>query len=390
MKKKSLDNIISEEILAAYLDANANADETRLVIDSLCDDEELRELMQISQLVDSDLSMSHEEVEILPMTALAANCAESNLCCLECERYILNRRGVIYEDEMLLRVAIENEWKKENGTPLYNIGRNLEQYGLSVSRHYDCDMRYLIYALKRGDDVIAAVDGGELIGNAAKEYVEDVVYGHRPDHCVVVLDYNEDERQITIYDPDSENRQDVYPIDKFADAWADSNFYLVTINTKDMKEYNPKPIDLSDVELTDDLTELREAIAENAHDIWALARKKEGWTYGEKRDDDKKQNPCMVPYCDLPESEKDYDREMAMQTIKLIKKLGYDLIKREDTELYRMLLRRIRNASFDLKCPECQRNGNITPIAIHDVFCSKCGHKLDIDWNVFLNEKTLS
>ena len=80
MKKKSLDNIISEEILAAYLDANANADETRLVIDSLCDDEELRELMQISQLVDSDLSMSHEEVEILPMTALAANCAESNLC----------------------------------------------------------------------------------------------------------------------------------------------------------------------------------------------------------------------------------------------------------------------------------------------------------------------
>ena len=47
-----------------------------------------------------------------------------------------------------------------------------------------------------------------------------------------------------------------------------------------MKEYNPKPIDLSEVELPDNLTELREAIAENAHDIWALSRKNEGWTYG--------------------------------------------------------------------------------------------------------------
>jgi hypothetical protein len=237
--------------------------------------------------------------------------------------------------------------------------------------------------LKRGDDVITAVDGGELIGDAAKECVEDVVYGHRPDHCVVVLDYNEDERQITIYDPDSENRQDVYPIDKFADAWADSNFYLVTINTKDMKEYNPKPIDLSDVELTDDLTELREAIAENAHDIWALARKKEGWTYGEKRDDDKRQNPCMVPYCDLPESEKDYDREMAMQTIKLIKKLGYDLIKREDTALYKELLKRIRNVKHVVLCPYCIAKGIETPISKYDIFCNHCGHKLDIDKSVF-------
>lgn len=158
-----------------------------------------------------------------------------------------------------------------------------------------------------------------------------------------------------------------------------------------MKEYNPKPIDLSEVELPDNLTELREAIAENAHDIWALSRKNEGWTYGPKRDDDKKQNPCMVPYRELPESEKEYDREMAMQTIKLMYKLGYELVKRKDTDLYRTLMIKILNASFDLKCPECERNGIKTPIAIYDVFCSKCGHRLDIDWRQYigrLNDKS--
>lgn len=145
-----------------------------------------------------------------------------------------------------------------------------------------------------------------------------------------------------------------------------------------MKEYNPKPIELSDVVIAEDLTELREAIAENAHDIWAEARKNEGWTYGPNRDDEKKQTPCLVPYNELPEHEKEYDREMALQTIKLVYKLGYDLVKREETDLYKLLLERIRNSQIDLQCPICKMH-----IAKHDVFCSKCGHKLNINWKLY-------
>ena len=96
-----------------------------------------------------------------------------------------------------------------------------------------------------------------------------------------------------------------------------------------MKTYVPKPIDLSDVELTEDLNELREAIAENAHEVWAENRQAEGWSYGPQRDDKLKQTPDMVPYSQLPESEKEYDREMAIKTIKLLYKLGYDIVKRE-------------------------------------------------------------
>lgn len=150
-----------------------------------------------------------------------------------------------------------------------------------------------------------------------------------------------------------------------------------------MKEYKPTPIDLSDVVLADDLTDLREAIAENAHDIWAEARIKEGWTYGEKRNDEDKKTPCLKPYNELPESEKEYDREMAMQTIKLMYKLGYDLVKREETELYKDLIKKIRKANINFFCPQCMSKGISTPVAEHDLFCSKCGHQLGIDWNLY-------
>lgn len=91
--------------------------------------------------------------------------------------------------------------------------------------------------------------------------------------------------------------------------------------------YNPKPIDTSDVQLSAELLELTEKIAENVHDVWAVGRIEQGWTHGEYRDDIKKTNPTLVPYSNLPESEKEYDRNTALETIKLIKKLGFDIVK---------------------------------------------------------------
>ena len=94
-----------------------------------------------------------------------------------------------------------------------------------------------------------------------------------------------------------------------------------------MKPYTPKPIDTKDVVLVPELLELTEQIAENVHENWAAGRLKEGWTYGEKRDDVKKTTPCLVPYDELPESEKEYDRNTAIETLKLIVALGYRISK---------------------------------------------------------------
>ena len=91
--------------------------------------------------------------------------------------------------------------------------------------------------------------------------------------------------------------------------------------------YNPKPIDTSGVELPPELTALTEKIAENGHEIWAQGRIADGWTYGEERDDAKKTTPCLVPYAELSETEKQYDRNTAMETLKLIVALGYKIEK---------------------------------------------------------------
>ena len=88
-------------------------------------------------------------------------------------------------------------------------------------------------------------------------------------------------------------------------------------------DYIPEPMDLSSVDLPESLIQLSERIAENVHEVWAKARMDEGWTYGEKRDDIHKKHPCLVPYDELPEEEKEYDRNTAMNTIKMVKKLGF-------------------------------------------------------------------
>lgn len=89
--------------------------------------------------------------------------------------------------------------------------------------------------------------------------------------------------------------------------------------------YEPKPIDTSDVQLSAELLELTEKIAENVHDVWAAGRIEQGWTYGTERNDELKTTPCLIPYSELPDSEKEYDRNTALETLKLIIKLGYKI-----------------------------------------------------------------
>ena len=94
-----------------------------------------------------------------------------------------------------------------------------------------------------------------------------------------------------------------------------------------MNKYIPSPINLDEIELPNDILSLVELIAKNVHEVWADARVKEGWVYGEHKDSIKKTTPCLVPYEELPEEEKEYDRKTALETIKLIIKLGYNISK---------------------------------------------------------------
>jgi len=358
---------ISDELLAAYLDGNTTPEETMQVLRALEQDELLKEILITSERVDSLSENNKPEYMLLPMGQMAAK-AKDNLCDLQCEEYILRKLNIDFDATELSEEARENKWLKDNGTPLHSVGRLLEQKGLSVVRRYNASTNDLLQAIKSDYNVIVIVNADKLITADKKQLDDNILY-----HAIILLDYNTTNNSVSVYDPATQNGIDKYSIDQFRAAWEDALYFMVSAQIKTSeKVYDPQPIDLNDIDLSEDLLELREAIAENAHDVWAAARMKEGWTYGTVRDDNKKQNPDMVPYADLPDSEKQYDRDMALNTIKLVRKLGYDLIKTSNTELYKSLIGKLRQQEEVFHCNACQ-----ALIFKDQVYCEQCGRKLD-------------
>ena len=92
-----------------------------------------------------------------------------------------------------------------------------------------------------------------------------------------------------------------------------------------MKKYVPNPVDTTDVKLPMELESLVEEMAKNVHEVWAQTRISQGWSFGEERNDATKKHPCLVPYEELSEEEKTYDRNTTVQTLKLILKLGFKI-----------------------------------------------------------------
>lgn len=299
--------IITDEMLAAYLAGNATAHETALILRAVETDPTIRETLRIMSELEKE-----EAVDVLPMMAMAADdCEKANQCAIRCEAYVLQQFGVETPMETLLKEAQMQKWLKEAGTPLYNIGRLCEQHNLVASRRYECSVEDVKVALSQGKQVIAVVD---TTGDG------------KPNHSVVVISLQGD--SISIFDPDTLTETDMLSVSDFEMQWAMSHCYMTVVSDAAIDEYDPHPIDLADVTLDPEMDELREAIAENAHEVWAAARKSQGWSYGPARNDVLKQTPDMVPYSRLTDEEKQYDRDMAENTIKLLIKLGWKIKKK--------------------------------------------------------------
>lgn len=99
------------------------------------------------------------------------------------------------------------------------------------------------------------------------------------------------------------------------------------MNNQITNNYIPSPVDTDNVLLPEELMALAEAVSKNVHEVWAQNRMNEGWTYGPVRDDRKRQTPCLVPYEELSEEEKAYDRNTALATLKFIVAQGFRIEK---------------------------------------------------------------
>ena len=349
---------ITNELLAAYAQGNVSVSEREAVRQYLMDHpEELESVMimmdedfdiQLDKKGDNVLSRSFDReldalldeidseepkaiapppINTLPMLQKAAQNVVDNLCAVRCEGYALRALGIDVSDEELEAESEKQGWLKTDGTPLHFIGLLAGRYNLYVVRRYNCTIADIIRAVIKEEIVIAVIDNTELKMPLEEAKRNDIKLGQIPNHAVVIKSVDLDYKQIDIYDPERPNFTKTLPIDVFKNAWDDSYNYLVCISNQ--SNYEPHPLNLDDVPIEPELLELREAIAENAHEVWAEARKREGWSYGSERDDTKKLHPDMLPYNLLPETEKEYDRQMAMNTIKLVKKLGWEFRKRE-------------------------------------------------------------
>lgn len=311
-------DLISDELLAAYLDGNTSEEETKQVLQALKKDKQLQEVLNVALQAEDEVSIIPLQSEVLPMLQMAALSGE-NVCAVLCEIFILQRHHITYDKESLINTARKNDWLKPEGTPLYCLGNLLAYSGMFVSRRYDSTLEDIRRALEKDNDVVIGVDREKL-------YAEEVDLEDLTNHAVVVTKIDND--AITIFDPYEDPYVKNVPISDFLNAWKESHNYMIQV-FQSADEYEPHPINVDSIPLDEDLEEIIEAIAENAHDIWAEKMMKDGWTYGKERDEVKKQDPCILPYTALPDDEKEYDRQMAYNTIKLVKKLGYGNINHD-------------------------------------------------------------
>ena len=97
-------------------------------------------------------------------------------------------------------------------------------------------------------------------------------------------------------------------------------------------KYQPAPLDTSKIEFGTEIVDIVESLARNTHEVWATQRLRDGWKYGPERDDNYKHHPCLVPYDELPEEEKEYDRVIVRQVIAGVFALGFNIEKKNENK----------------------------------------------------------
>jgi ribosomal protein L32 len=303
----------------------------------------------------------------IPASSIAADDG-LNLCDFQCETFILKKAGMEASEDELAGESKTNYWLRDQGTPLYNIGKLLESKGFLVNREYNASLDAVMDGLQDGHDIIVVVNGDILAQKEQDILSEGFSLDSHPNHAVIVLGIDKDAGTVSLYNPADEECVAEYDLNLFLSAWEESKRYTVTVRKKNYpEEYNPQPIDVDDVHLNAELLELIEMIAENAHDIWGKLKKEQFEVklkanpdyriYAPMVDGDEQEghNHFYVPYAMLSEKDKDVDRISVSGTIKLLKRLGYRLV----------------NINGMYRCPDC---GEV--IEPSHNFCPNCGRQL--------------
>lgn len=347
---------ITENIINKFLEAKTTPKETMEILEAIASNPSLEEYVVSGRRAKYTMEQMEDYGSFIPVGSMAAADGEDNMCDFKCESRILEMAGIEVGKDDLESVSKRNYWLRSMGTPLFNMGRLLEGNGFLVNRIYDATIDNMRKDLE-DHYVMVVVNGDVLGGNTPDIFADDFSFEDNPNHAVLVLGIGTE--TVSLYNPACGNDSKDYPLGLFVEAWSESRNYEVTARVKRFpEEYNPQPIDVSGVSLNPELEELTDFIAENAHDVWAVDKFADGYSYAPV--DDRTHNHYLKPFSMLTDKDKEPDRRMAINTIKLLKRMGYRLL----------------NVNSMYKCPDCGE-----AIEPSHNFCPSCGRRLS--WEDF-------
>ena len=218
-----------ETDVAAILDQIKNENYRLVLQKHVMEGLSFDELEKITGIKKANLyNIKRRALNALEKIARIARTQGDVLCAVRCEEYILHCFGIHKTMQELRDLAQNAGWLTENGAYIHDLGNTAEALGLQVERKEEGTLQDVVQALDEGKQVMAAVDGGELIGDPVEERLEDVLVGGIVDHCVVVLSANIPADEVILFDPAFGEIPLTVTIAHFLDAWNDSNNYMVS------------------------------------------------------------------------------------------------------------------------------------------------------------------
>ena len=219
----------TEMDVAAILDQIKNENYRLVLQKHVMEGLSFDELEKITGIKKANLyNIKRRALNALEKIARIARTQGDVLCAVRCEEYILHCFGIHKTLQELRGIAQNAGWLTENGAYIHDLGNTAEALGLHVERKGDAALQDVVQALDEGKQVMAAVDGGELIGDPVEERLEDVLVGGIVDHCVVVLSADIPTDEVILFDPAFGEIPLTVTIAHFLDAWNDSNNYMVS------------------------------------------------------------------------------------------------------------------------------------------------------------------
>ena len=227
------DNSANEAVMdvAAILDLIEN-DNYRLVLQKhVIEGMSFDDLEKVTGIKKANLyNIKKRALNAMEKIARIARSRGDVLCAVRCEEFILHCFGIHKAVPELRDLALDKGWLTDDGAYVKDLGNTAEHFGLKVEKMEDATLQDIIKAIDEGKQVIAAVDGGELIGDPLEERIEDVFVGKIVDQCVVVLSVSVENDEVALYDPAFGPIPITVSIAHFLDAWEDSDYHCVFVS----------------------------------------------------------------------------------------------------------------------------------------------------------------